>query len=144
MEQNIELSVAECRDLLETDTVGRIAFTTPRGPRIVPVNYALAGDVLMFRTRPYSELATYAPGTQVAFEIDHLDAERKRGWSVVAHGLCQLDDQPEPGPHAADPEPWAGEDRPLRLRLAWRGLSGRRVGSSFWPYPPVSGRGRPY
>lgn len=137
------LSVAECRDLLATDSVGRVAFVTPAGPRIVPVNYVLAGDALELRTSTYSELATYAPGTEIAFEIDHLDSERRRGWSVVAHGVCERAEpsQDRDGPL---PEPWVGGARPLLLRLPWRELTGRRVGGAHWPHPVVSGRGRPY
>lgn len=139
MSDFVELSAAECRELLGTDVVGRVAFGTPAGPRIVPVNYVLADDTLEFRTSAYSELATYAVGQPVAFEIDHLDAERRRGWSVVAHGVCErLDPLDEPA--GADPEPWAGGNRWTRLRLPWTELTGRRVGSDHWPHPPVSGR----
>lgn len=147
--QILELSVAECRDLLGTDVVGRVAFVTPFGPRIVPVNFALVGDALEFRTTPDAELAVYGPGTEVAFEVDHLDGERLRGWSVVAHGVCERVSEPGlplpaqggPGPSRS---PWAGGERRVLLRLAWRELTGRRVGGTHWPHPVVSGRGRSY
>lgn len=147
MDEVVELSVAECRDLLATDSVGRVAFVTPAGPRIVPVNYVLAGEALELRTSTHSELATYAPGTEIAFEIDQLDSERRRGWSVVAHGVCERVEPPHSGSRHRDgpvPEPWAGGVRPLLLRLPWRELTGRRVGGIHWPHPVVSGRGRPY
>lgn len=147
MDRIVSLSQAECRDLLGTDTVGRLAFVTPAGPRIVPVNYVVSGDAVDFRTTAYSELATYAPGTVVAFEIDQLDGEHRRGWSVVAHGPCERlvdhDDLRFRTPDQ-DPQPWAGGVRPLYLRLTWQELSGRRVGDTFWPHPVVSGRGRGY
>ena len=144
MDELVELSTAECRDLLETDTVGRVAFVAPGGPRIVPVNFALAGDAIELRTTAYSELARHAVGRQVAFEIDHLDTERRRGWSVVALGLCEWVDDPGPASEGAEPEPWAGGNRPVRLRLAWSELTGRRVGGTHWPHPVVSGRARGY
>ena len=147
MDEVVELSVAECRDLLATDSVGRVAFVTPSGPRIVPVNYVLAGDALELRTTAYSELATYAPGTEIAFEIDQLDSERRRGWSVVAHGTCERVEATHSGSLHRDeplPEPWVGGVRPLLLRLPWRELTGRRVGGVHWPHPVVSGRARPY
>lgn len=147
MDELVELSVAECRDLLETDTVGRVGFVTPAGPRIVPVNYALVGDAIEVRTTTLSELAVYAPGSEIVFEIDQLDSDRRRGWSVVAHGVCERLavplgdgwDRSHPGP-----EPWAGGVRPVWLVLPWRELTGRRVGGAHWPHPVVSGRGRGY
>lgn len=143
MDGLVEIDTAECRDLLETDTVGRVAFVTPRGPRIVPVNYALLQDSLEIRTTACSELATYGPDTEIAFEIDRFDNERKRGWSIVAHGLCARDGW-HPTEQAPGPEPWAGGDKPVLLLLAWRELTGRRVGGEHWPHPVVSGRARGY
>lgn len=147
MDDFVELSAAECRDLLETDTVGRVGFVAPGGPRIVPVNFVVSNEAIELCTTAYSELARYAPGRQIAFEIDHLDTDRKRGWSVVAQGTCEwVDDlnDPDRDPNAPEPEPWAGGNRPVRLRLAWRELTGRRVGGRHWPHPVVSRRGRGY
>ena len=100
------------------------------------------------RTTAYSELAVYAPGHEIAFEIDQLDSERRRGWSVVAHGVCERLEQPSSGSWHRDgpgPEPWAGGFRPLWLRLAWRELhrppgGWLRTGRTRWS----SGRGRGY
>ena len=66
--------------------MGRVAMATPVGPRIVPVNYTLHGDAIVFRTAPYSELSTYGWNTELAFEVDHLDSRPTQGWSVVAVG----------------------------------------------------------
>lgn len=143
----VELSERECRELLAGDVVGRVAFCGPAGPRIVPVNFVLDGDAVEWRTTAYSELVIYATGTTVAFEIDHLDGERRRGWSVIALGTCERVDRldgptgPDGGRRPAeDPEPWAGGNRPARMRLEWQELSGRRVGGEHWPHPVVSGR----
>jgi nitroimidazol reductase NimA-like FMN-containing flavoprotein (pyridoxamine 5'-phosphate oxidase superfamily) len=144
MNENPVLTTAECRHLLETEVVGRVAFVTPAGPRIVPVNYALVGDAIDLRTGASSELAIYAPDTEVAFEIDHLDHQRHEGWSVIAVGRCErlldYDDEPLRLP-GQEPETWAAGPRPLYLRLEWRELSGRRVGGPHWPHPTVSGAG---
>ena len=146
MDSAVELSAAECRDLLATDVIGRVAFSTTAGPRIVPVNYRLIEDGLEFRTTPYSELATFAPGEPIAFEIDHFDGEHRRGWSVIALGVCQRMDEPTSSADDDDDarEPWAGGHRPVVLRLPWSELTGRRVGERHWPHPVVSGRGRDY
>jgi len=42
----VELSRDECLEL----SVGRIAYTTDDGPRVLPVNYVLEGDGVIFRT----------------------------------------------------------------------------------------------
>ncbi|MGH3363728.1 MAG: pyridoxamine 5'-phosphate oxidase family protein, partial [Nocardioidaceae bacterium] len=51
-----ELSVDECVELLSANVVGRAAICTPSGPHVVPVNYAVDGDSIVFRTTPYSVL----------------------------------------------------------------------------------------
>lgn len=147
MDSLVTLTDAECRELLVTDTVGRVAFAAPSGPRIVPINYAVGQGGVEFRTTAYSELATYAPGSRVAFEIDQLDSERQRGWSVIAYGPCvrvDADDEVATTLEGEGPEPWAGGNRPVLLRLEIDELTGRRVGGEHWPHPVVSGRGRPY
>ncbi|MDQ6687328.1 MAG: pyridoxamine 5'-phosphate oxidase family protein [Actinomycetota bacterium] len=53
--------------------MGRVAMATPLGPRIVPVNYGVHDDEIVFRTAPYSELSTYGWDTDLAFEVDDLD-----------------------------------------------------------------------
>lgn len=139
--ESVELSAAECRDLLETDVVGRVAFVGPDGPRIVPVNYAVTGDLVRFRTSARTELAVHAPDRRIAFEIDHLDHERRRGWSVVVHGTVRrsAEEGDVPTQHPGEePEPWAGGFRPLWLELPLDEISGRRVDGDHWPHPRSS------
>lgn len=131
MNEPVELSVDECEDLLHGNIVGRAAMATPRGPRIVPVNYAIHDRAIVFRTTPYSELGTYGRNTDLAFEIDHLDFAKHQGWSVVAIGRASLVDDPDELNEiraAWDPAPWAAGARHLYLKLRWREISGRRLG----------------
>src|SRR5690348_11192457 len=81
-----QIDVSECRRLLESGVFGRVAISTPSGPLIVPVNYAVSGDRILFRTTPYSVLGTYGRNAEMAFEVDHVDYEYEAGWSVVALG----------------------------------------------------------
>ncbi len=132
MNEPVELTVDECLDLLHAGVLGRVALSTPMGPRIVPVNYAMHDDAIVFRTTPYSELGTYGWNTDLAFEIDHVDYDRHQGWSVVAIGRASLVE--DPGDlhairSAMDPAPWAGGRRHLYIRLVWRDLTGRRIGT---------------
>ena len=56
------LTAAEWYDLLAPGGVGRVAFTTADGPVVVPVNYAMAGQTVIFRTAPDTLLAGYLDG----------------------------------------------------------------------------------
>jgi uncharacterized protein len=126
-----ELSRAECVDLLRAGLVGRAAICTPAGPHVVPVNYAVHGESVVFRTTPYSVLGTYSWAGDIAFEIDHIDPERHEGWSVVAVGRGEMVEDVEEVEEirwANDPKPWAEGSRPLIVRLRWREISGRRIG----------------
>ena len=126
-----ELTATECRDLLTTQEVGRVAVCTPQGPQILPVNFAVDGASLVFRTAPYGVLGRHAWNSRIAFEVDHLDPASRSGWSVVARGAGEMiEDAEELGEVRAfrNPQPWAPGSRLLYVRLVWDSLTGRRVG----------------
>ena len=127
------MTYEKCLELLRAAIVGRVAFTVSGVPRIVPVNYTTVGDSVVFRTTPYSELGRHAQGP-MAFEIDQIDYEDQKGWSVVATGeghlvedVAELAEQGE----LWNPRPWAGGSRLLYVRLRWTELSGRRLGGGW-------------
>lgn len=125
-----EITATECVDLLAGRTVGRAAICTPTGPHVVPVNYTVDGDSIVFRTTPYSVLGTYAWAGDIAFEVDDLDVDNHSGWSVVAHGRGEMVEDLEDIEEvrwAHDPKPWAEGARPLYVRLRWREVTGRRI-----------------
>ena len=121
----------ECLRLLEAEDVGRLAIIQGRVPIIVPVNYVLDGDSIVFRTAPGTKL-THGDGTIVAFEIDHLSRETREGWSVVVTG--RLDEVTPTDTAEADRlgrlplTPWAGGDRDHWMRLGLGIVTGRRIG----------------
>lgn len=122
----------ECVQLLATEEVGRIAFATPAGADVLPVNYALDGDAVVFATNTGSKLWSLERAT-VAFEVDHIDNAARSGWSVVVHGLAQeitaLDAPALLERLRSLPlNPWAGGDRPHLVRIAPLTITGRRVG----------------
>jgi uncharacterized protein len=130
----LELGQEECRELLQAGVVGRVAVSTPVGPHIVPVNYAMHGPDVVLRTSPFSELGTHAAGAVVAFEIDHLDFERHQGWSVVVVGKAAFVDDPEEVREIRrtwDPRPWADGPRHLYLKVRPREVTGRRLGDDW-------------
>ena len=79
------LSPAECYGLLEAGGIGRVGFSSADGIKMLPVNFAVAGKTIIFRTAPDTLLAVYANGW-VSFEADHLDQAHRAGWSVLLHG----------------------------------------------------------
>ncbi len=131
MNMPIELPYATCAELLTTQEVGRVAVNTADGPRIVPVNFAVFDDSIVFRTTPYSVLGTHSWNSPMAFEVDRIDPEQRTGWSVVATGRGSVvEDNVELRriQSAPQPTPWAGGQRWLFVRLRWDDLTGRRIG----------------
>lgn len=141
-----ELSYAECRGLLVRQRAGRVAVSTPDGPHIVPLNYSVVDESIVFRTTPFSVLATYARNTKLAFEVDHFRDEQQLGWSVVARGRADVVTDPAELDRirkVAPPSPWADGARNLYFRLGWQELSGRALGrgslSEGEPDQPATG-----
>jgi len=125
-----ELSVDECVELLSANVVGRAAICTPSGPHVVPVNYAVDGESIVFRTAPYSVLGTYGWAGDVAFEVDHIEPKEHTGWSLVAVGRGEMVEDLEEIEEirwAHEPKPWADGPRPLFVRVRWREITGRRI-----------------
>jgi nitroimidazol reductase NimA-like FMN-containing flavoprotein (pyridoxamine 5'-phosphate oxidase superfamily) len=118
----------ECLELLATDVVGRVAIVEGTGPLVLPVNYALHGADVIFRTGPGSKLAA-SRGRQACFEIDAFDRSTRTGWSVVVRGrLEEVTSYDRDLPDVADlAEPWLGVSRPHVIRLASTIISGRRL-----------------
>lgn len=78
----------ECVALLDTVSVGRLALLVDDRPEILPVNYAMDGDSVLFRTAEGTVL-NRASLTVVAFEADQLDEADQAGWSVLVQGVAQ-------------------------------------------------------
>jgi nitroimidazol reductase NimA-like FMN-containing flavoprotein (pyridoxamine 5'-phosphate oxidase superfamily) len=125
----VELSRAECGRLLARQEVGRVAFTERALPTVMPVNYVMDGPAVVFRTRADSRLARLLPGTVVAFEVDDLDRAARTGSSVVVTGIVER--VAEAGAlarlDALHLAPWAGDTRPVFLRIPPGLVTGRRI-----------------
>lgn len=136
MPESVEMSAEDCQRLLRAGTVGRVAVSTPGGPHIVPVNYVVSGDAVIFRTSPYSVLGTHGRNSLLAFEVDHLDPGQDHSWSVVVRGRCEFIDDPRELDTPDDtkrPTAWAAGSRNLFLRLPLTEVSGRSLGSGRAP-----------
>lgn len=120
----------ECRRLLATDEVGRLAVIDGGSPAIFPVNYVVDGEAVVFRTAEGTKLAA---GTRhpVAFEVDAFDRASRTGWSVVVAGhleeATRFDAATLARVRALPIEPWAGGEKPHWVRLVPTRVSGRRI-----------------
>ena len=113
-----KLSRAECRQLLPSAPVGRLAVPTPNFPTLEPVSFAVVEGELVVAVRAGSAGDALAAGDVVSFEADVLDDDARRGWSVVVTGpVEELDDDVLPfvKPLLA-PWPVAAGDRVLLIR----------------------------
>jgi nitroimidazol reductase NimA-like FMN-containing flavoprotein (pyridoxamine 5'-phosphate oxidase superfamily) len=125
-----DLGPAECRTLLSTHGVGRIAVSEYGGrPAVVPVNYEVVDDAIVFRTAPDS-VAAAAAEAEVAFEVDHVDEALSQGWSVLAVGPASLVMEPEAVrglAQRAHTMPWPGGKREVWVSIRPTTLTGRRI-----------------
>ena len=60
----------ECRRLLATASIGRLAFTADALPAIQPVSYVVRRRQVLIPARCDSEMVRAAHGAVVAFEVD--------------------------------------------------------------------------
>jgi len=124
----LEMPARECRSLMGSTSVGRVAFVDEDGPTVLPVNYVLDGDTVLFRTSPANTIGRHLAFATVAFEVDEFDDYTQSGWSVLVRGIATFvpyeelaqDDQPLP-------YPWADGRRPLVVRVTPRSVTGRRL-----------------
>lgn len=121
----------ECLRLLRRHEVGRLAFVSNNAADVLPVNYSMDDDAIVFTTATGAKLwaVERAP---VAFEIDGINVADRSGWSVVVHGYAQIISPAESAAvlerlNAVAPKPWAGGDRPHIVRIVAKTISGRRV-----------------
>jgi nitroimidazol reductase NimA-like FMN-containing flavoprotein (pyridoxamine 5'-phosphate oxidase superfamily) len=134
------LSPAECFGLLEPGGIGRVGFASANGIMMLPVNFAVTGKAIIFRTAPDTLLALYA-NTQISVEVDHLDEALHQGWSVLVQGRAhEVTDEREVKrlENTTHLEPWAGGARDVYVCIAPTQISGRCIGPG-WARPLAPG-----
>lgn len=85
----MELTRAECLELLRTQDVGRVVLTLDALPVVVPVGYQLQDGGIVLRTHTDSRLVAAAVNAIVAFQVDDLDGVDGEGWSVTVTGAAR-------------------------------------------------------
>lgn len=96
-----------CLELLRRHPthIGRLALQVDGDIAVLPVNYRLDGEDVVFATNPGSKLDAAHRRDRVAFEVDAVDVAWEEGWSVLLQG-----------------RPSIVRDEDERARLTGRGL----------------------
>lgn len=125
-----DMTHAECLELLRTSAVGRVGGTVDGHPFVLPVNYAVDGDHVVFKTAAGTKLSgtTFA---RVAFEIDGFDEKSRTGWSVVVEGVAtdisDMVDSASARLRMLDLQPWFPGEKSHWVAIQPESITGRRV-----------------
>ena len=122
-----ELDREECLRLLATQSVGRVAVTEPDwAPHVVPVNYVLLRDSIVFRSGRGTKLRLLVT-EPVSFEVDFVDPFHRTGWSVLVKGLAYQASNWEIEVEDVHIEPFAPGRKDYWARLVPHSITGRRI-----------------
>jgi nitroimidazol reductase NimA-like FMN-containing flavoprotein (pyridoxamine 5'-phosphate oxidase superfamily) len=124
------LHLGDCLLLLKSVPVGRIGFLSGGEVVILPVNFLVDGQDIVFRTGAGSKLSAAEVGHYVGFEADSYDAATRTGWSVIVNGLAEIADDAEESARLdrLGLSTWGGEasDR-VWVRIRPSSITGRRI-----------------
>jgi nitroimidazol reductase NimA-like FMN-containing flavoprotein (pyridoxamine 5'-phosphate oxidase superfamily) len=87
------LSVEECRDKLRTERTGHVAVSVGALPAVIPVEYEMQGDDVIFGAARGAAVPLPVADGIVALGADTLDQDDVGCWSVVVVGRAM----PVPG-----------------------------------------------
>ena len=116
----------DCIRLLKTVSLGRIGITVGALPTILPINFRVDDERILFRTGVGTKLDAATRGAVVAFEADDFDPMYHSGWSVVVTGIARGVRDPDDRAMHTTPR-WApGHDEHL-VEVSIDQISGRRL-----------------
>ena len=124
-----ELDQEECWAALRADEFARLAYHLGDELDLVPLNYAVDGDTLLFRTAEGSKLLGIVMNPDVVLEIDTYDEDSAQ--SVVVHGTARLLEEDEA--HRAETtslRPWLATLKYNVVEIAPVRITGRRFALS--------------
>jgi uncharacterized protein len=91
------LSVAQCQDLLASESFGRISLTMRALPVIMPVNYGYLGGSVILGMSDGPARRAIAGGNVIALSVDS-DRRADPFWTVLAIGrAAEITDQTQTG-----------------------------------------------
>jgi uncharacterized protein len=123
------LDEVTCARLLERSRFGRVGFLLDGELIVLPVNCAVVGGEIVFRTSTTSPLFAVRDGRSVVVQVDHVDDVSESGWSVLVRGQAsevtdatRLDELGR-----LDLHPWAPGPRDHWIRIVPVTMTGRSV-----------------
>lgn len=120
-----ELTTDQCWELLAGEELGRLAYRLVDEVHLVPINYVVDGQTLLFRTGSGNKLLAAALHTDVAFEIDWYDDTS--AWSVVVRGsLRRLGEDEQHRLDGLPRQPWVPTPKYDVVELTPGVVTGRR------------------
>ena len=84
------LEDVECRRLLRTARVGRLAFTDGALPAIVPVAFSLDEEGVLIPASEDNRVVAAVRGSVVALAVDTYDVGTRTGWGVTVVGHARV------------------------------------------------------
>lgn len=115
----------ECVHLLSVMSIGRVAVAVEDlPPLVVPVNYVLDGEAIVFRTGAGSKLRAMREAP-VSFQVDLIDPVHRSGWSVLVRGIASQVTDREVEHLIVDT--WAPGDQHHWIRVLPFAITGRRI-----------------
>jgi nitroimidazol reductase NimA-like FMN-containing flavoprotein (pyridoxamine 5'-phosphate oxidase superfamily) len=115
----------ECWEFLRGHEFGRLGFHLADEVHIVPINYAVDDDRLLFLTAEGSKLLGVTMNSDVAFEVDEIVGERAT--SIVLRGRARRLEEDEE--HRAENVPlrqWVATEKWNVIEVDVTEISGRR------------------
>ena len=124
------LDIDGCYEHLAKTPVGRLGFIESAEPVILPVNFAIDGRSVVFRTGHGSKLSVAIMERPVCLEVDEWDALEHTGWSVLVKGIAQevVDQESIDRFESLPVRPWSRPDlRSHWVRIVVEEISGRTI-----------------
>src|SRR5215471_6257710 len=126
----LTIPLDDCLRLLASVPIGRVGFLSDGEVVVLPVNHAVFGQDVVFRTTHGSKLSVAESENAVTFEADHYDTRRRAGWSVLVtgHAAMVYDDTEVAALDRLGLEPWPNAvDRSFWVRIRPTAVTGRRL-----------------
>ena len=120
----VELTEEECWELFSGTELGRLAYHLVDEVHIVPLNYIVDGESIVFLTTAGNKLLAAEMEAEVAFEIDWYGDDT--AWSALARGhLRRLTEVDEDRLDGLALRPWVPTLKYDAIQLVPEKLSGR-------------------